>query len=484
MQLSFEIGDVAPQPGESNLRKLVELLAGDMDFHGRSSRYASHNYHSFPAKFPPQLPRRFIEALTLPDDLVLDPMAGSGTTLVEAILLGRRAIGVDIDPLACLICRAKTTVLDRDQVLEEADAVVSRAEAALAGERGELHAELAARWDRRTRAFVDYWFAQKTQLALQALIREIGRVGQEEIRRFLEIALSSVIITKSGGVSLAYDLAHTRPQRAKVVLSEAGEVLVGQELVGSSLVLGHGDRSGDERRGTDDRRVMLLTKTLHSPLDEFARRVRANAGGLPRSWVEAPCLQMRGDAQRLPLQSETVDLIVTSPPYAANAIDYMRAFKFSLVWLGHTIGDLAQSRKGYVGSESIERARLEELPPYTAGVVAEITRLDRKRGLALRRYYAEMTRGLREMYRVLKPGRAAVVVVGSSVMRGHDTETQTCLQEIGKAIGFLCPPPRVRNLDRNRRMLPAGTQVDPSSMIQQRMHREYVLGLYKPASVR
>jgi hypothetical protein len=80
--------------------KLEKVLAGDLNFHGRDSLYASHNLHSFPAKFPPQLPRTFIKELTGPGDLVLDPMVGSGTTIVEAFLSGRRSIGFDINPLA------------------------------------------------------------------------------------------------------------------------------------------------------------------------------------------------------------------------------------------------------------------------------------------------------------------------------------------------------------------------------------------------
>lgn len=55
-----------------------------------------HRIHGFAAKFSPGLPRYFIKELTLPGDVVLDPMTGSGTTLLEAMLLDRRGIGVDI----------------------------------------------------------------------------------------------------------------------------------------------------------------------------------------------------------------------------------------------------------------------------------------------------------------------------------------------------------------------------------------------------
>ena len=95
--------------------RLMAVLAEDLEFHGMRTAYATHNLHSFPAKFPPQLPRKFILSLTEPGDTVLDPMAGSGTTLLEARLAGRHAIGFDIDPLALLLCRVKLSPLSAGQ---------------------------------------------------------------------------------------------------------------------------------------------------------------------------------------------------------------------------------------------------------------------------------------------------------------------------------------------------------------------------------
>lgn len=68
-------------PQQNLQRKLVALLSRDLDFHDQRSGYASHNFHSFPAKFPPQLPRKFICELREPGEVVLDPMMGWGTTI-------------------------------------------------------------------------------------------------------------------------------------------------------------------------------------------------------------------------------------------------------------------------------------------------------------------------------------------------------------------------------------------------------------------
>ncbi|WP_449245069.1 DNA methyltransferase [Desulfobacca acetoxidans] len=448
--------------------RLISLLSQNLDFHNQQSSYASHNFHAFPAKFPPQLPRAFIEALTSANDIVLDPMMGSGTTIVEAFLSGRRGLGIDIDPLARLISQVKVTPLDCKIIYAVGHELFHQASRFVQEKADELRNFANYRWDAKSREFIDYWFAPETQLELAALIKLIEEITDPGLRAFFTVVFSAVIITKSGGVSLALDLAHTRPHRAKMIINKSGEAVplmaLPEEL---------------------SPRLKLLTKTLRSALTEFEARFRQNLKGLPeiRSDRFTPTL-CGGNAQCLPLRSDTVDLIVTSPPYASNAIDYMRAHKFSLVWLGYPIVQLSTKRKEYIGSEDMTDIHLAELPSHTAGVVATVTLSDKKRGRVLHRYYSEMTLTLQEMLRVLKPGKAAIVVVGNSMMRGIDTEIPACLAEIGQNLGFEVPRIGIRHLDRNRRMMPAGSKIDRSSQIQQRMHEEYVIGFYKPEIIR
>ena len=85
---------------EDRRDELVRILLGDLDFRGVNEAHSRHNFHAFAAKFPPQLPRLFIDNLTVPGELVLDPMMGSGTAVLEALLAHRRAAGFDLDPLA------------------------------------------------------------------------------------------------------------------------------------------------------------------------------------------------------------------------------------------------------------------------------------------------------------------------------------------------------------------------------------------------
>src|SRR6266851_1179553 len=69
----------------------------------------THGFYKYPARFSPTFVRAAIETFTEPGQLVLDPHVGGGTTLVEARVLGREGVGVDINPLAEFVSRVKST---------------------------------------------------------------------------------------------------------------------------------------------------------------------------------------------------------------------------------------------------------------------------------------------------------------------------------------------------------------------------------------
>ncbi|MEW6387272.1 MAG: DNA methyltransferase [Thermodesulfobacteriota bacterium] len=446
--------------------RLISLLSSDMDFHDQHSNYATHDCHSFPAKFPPQLPRKFIEELTNPGEVVLDPMGGSGTTVLEALLTGRYGIGFDIDPLALKISKAKTDPINLYEVYTLEKEIINRARLELIENHQSLEEAWQRQWDSDTLKFITHWFAPETQLELCILAKEIARIKNLAMKNFFEIALSSIIITKSGGVSLALDLAHTRPHRAKIVLAKNGNIIFDNK----------------EPQALSPR-MHILKKTIRSAFDEFQKRIQQNLRSLAKIELNGSRMAaVMADAQGVPLKDNCIDLIVTSPPYAANAIDYMRAHKFSLVWFGYQIGHLGQLRKHYVGGEVVKDILFEEIPDNTKMIINALKKRDEKKGRVLHRYYSEMKRIIKEMFRVLRPQKAAIVVVGNSTIRGINTEIHLCLAEIGKSMGFEVPKVGVRKLDRNRRMLPAGFKINQDSQIQQRMHEEYVIGFYKPGN--
>jgi hypothetical protein len=428
-----------PSPSQVDKRidaeeRLVSLLSRDLTFKGEKTNYASHNLHAFAAKFPPQLPRLFIRELTRPGEVVLDPMVGSGTAIVEAVLAGRHAIGVDLDPLAVLIAQVKSMRLNLPSCIHVGDNVLHQAKGHL-GQKGDR--ELRSRYSPHVLEFFEYWFKPHTVVELDALVQAIGTVRDPAVRSFLKVVFSSMIITKSGGITRARDLAHSRPHR---------------------------DENKEIPKSAFDAFRIRLQKAIESMENLVETSAHAHV--------------VRGDARSLPLRDNSVQLVVTSPPYAANAIDYVRAHKFSLMWFGYEPKRLSELRRSYVGAEV--RSRNLRVASETGNrVLHSLQRQDSDRASVVAHYFSEMDLTLSEVLRVLSPGRAAILVVGSSTIRGVKIKAPMVLAELAESAGFCVKGIANRQIVRDARMLPVSHATSRYG-IEARMHEEGVIGLIKP----
>ena len=411
-----------------------QLLSSDLDFEISKETISRHSWDSFPAKFPPALPKYFIENLTNPDDIVLDPMSGSCTTLLESIYLKRQGIGFDIDPLSLILGKAKLQNINKFETRTLGNNVINKATFAFIDDKSKLENELNSRFDKETREFLDYWYSKKTQLELIALIIQIEKIENKNSQDFLRLIFSSIIITKSGGVTLSFDLAHTRPHK-------------------------------------------VTDKKINSAFAEFNKKMTKI---LNNGYIDLPekFELQEGNAKQMPLPENSIDLIVTSPPYANNAIDYMRAHKFSLIWFNQSINQLKLTRKQYIGAETIIKEFIKPLPEYTTAIINQLKAVNKSKGNALERYYSEMLQVISEMYRVLKKGCACVIVVATSILNGVDVQIDKCFKELAEQEGFELIKVGERKIHRDKRMLPTSINSN-QSQIESRMHSEYVIGFWK-----
>src|SRR6188472_338470 len=100
------------------IEKIIYLNTLDWELQKANTIYSTHSYHPYSAKYIPQIPNYLITNFSEKNDLILDNFMGSGTTLVESKILGRNAIGVDVNPLAYLISKVKTTKLQNSELKE------------------------------------------------------------------------------------------------------------------------------------------------------------------------------------------------------------------------------------------------------------------------------------------------------------------------------------------------------------------------------
>src|SRR5882762_8937856 len=99
---------------EAELEKLRAALASSKC----ASASSTHGFYHYPARFSPEIAHAVIEACTAPDDWIMDPFMGGGTTVVEALAAGRRVVGIDINSLAHFIADVRTTPVSENDKQE------------------------------------------------------------------------------------------------------------------------------------------------------------------------------------------------------------------------------------------------------------------------------------------------------------------------------------------------------------------------------
>jgi hypothetical protein len=377
--------------------------------------------HPFPARMAPELA---LERLPDTRAHVLDQMMGSGTIPVLAGVEGHVATGFDLDPLALLIAQTWGRRLDGDGYLAAANAVAEEAAAAGAAD--------VAIEDVETRAFVDRWFDITAQGRLAALAAAIER-QPSGLRAPLWCAFSRLIITKDSGASLARDVSHSRPHKVRDI-------------------------------------------TDFNPVTRFvgsAREVVRRHATLGKARPAAKDLDLgRADARALPLEDDSVDMVMTSPPYLV-AIDYLRGHRMSLVWMGHTLPDLRELRGTVIGSERSRASADDDHEELIARVLGPGA--SKRAAGVLRRYVLDLASVMSETVRVLRARGTATFVVADATLFGTPVAVSEIVDDLARDAGLDLTERLERELPADRRYLPPPVGKDTGGL-SRRMRHEVLLG--------
>jgi DNA modification methylase len=372
-------------------RSISRLKRIDWDFSGIQSESAFSAVHWYPCRFVSQIPAAFIGTLSEPGDLVLDPFAGSGTTLVEAQRLGRRSIGVDLNPIACAAARAKTLASYSRSIARSIESLENDVheildEGLLAAHALDIGTEFPvgvqhSKWYTR-RVFRDL-------RKLWNLIRtDRGNRADISVAAFSAILLKVCRETRHWG----YVCDNTTPK--------------------------------SDHEGNVEAEFIATVSRFRYAYEQRDRELLARFG---ENYVIASSEVLHGDS-RTSLESvaeSSVDLVVTSPPYYGVS-DYIKAQRLSMEWFGF----------------EIEPFRREEIG----------ARSKRHRQDAREQYLADIGHVFVAVRRSMRNGGACVVVLGES--RSRDTYVEA-FQEKVKATGFELLHSADRKVAAQRRLTPS-----------------------------
>jgi DNA modification methylase len=378
-------------------KEVYNLTPFTNKFKGRMITYQTHGLIVYPAKFIPQIPQFCIRTFSNTNDIILDPFCGSGTTLVEALLQQRNAYGLDINPLAQLFSRVKTTPLDLSLLSEE----YANIEQLL-----QMNGKYSINSDLKIPIFpnLSYWFSPKVLQDLVKLQNYILNIENHAIKDFFLLLLASII----RDVSLA-DRDQLHPAKTKY--------------------------SGKKER--------INVSTFEIFRKSLQRRLPTITNFSQYDFSPATTHLIGDDATKIRCPVK-VDLAITSPPYV-NALDYVRIHKLEAFWTNLLFPkDLAPLHRKFIGTENVYHDFYANLPNFSNDelnqLIAQVASFDKKRAGIIALYFSRMFDNLREVYRLLHPKSYYCIIIGSNNVRNvHIPTPKLLIQHAEDEIGYSNP---------------------------------------------
>ena len=392
--------------------------------------------HAYAASFGDDFARESIAGKMEPGGTLLDPWVGSATGPVQARMLGVNGVGIDVDPVACLIARVSVTPYSIDE-LDDMLAIVDKElriievelassdfapDSWLPGDAFSLNGFQGCLPDNNA---IEFWFAPEQRAVLASLTAMSASLPDPRHQEVVQLAISSSIIRKwPNTISQARDIDHSRPHRVvRDGISVASQI-------------------GIFRKAVKD--ILMRLKAINAYCQGLAEWEIIEGNTKDKLGVIAP---------------GSIDYILTSPPYF-NAIDYPRSHKFSHWWLWPERQPLGRS--DYLGlmsggndSDEVVAKCYSITPEYRESIeaLAEVS-LTTHRSLC--KYINELREVVVLFPDLLKQGGKASFVVGNNVIKGHTIPTAEILANMLKQSGLVDVYIELREINTGKRRYPYG----------------------------
>lgn len=375
--------------GKLDEKKFVDT---SWDFRNEYTKFSTHGYHTYPAMMIPQIARRLIRTYGKNAKVLLDPFMGSGTALLEGVLHPnfKKAYGIDINPLALLIAKVKTTAIEPQSLWDEYRKLVKNC---LADKE-----EVSFKQKKiETPKFynINFWFKPDVIVDLSIIKQNIDKIKDKGIRDFFLIAFSETV----------RDVSNTRKREYKLY-----------------------------RMNTE-----MLKKHNPKTLEKFIEKAKENIYRMENFIKEKNGCEVHILAEdsrfKTSIPDNSVDIIVTSPPYgdSRTTVAYGQFSRLALQWLGYDNKAVYDIDKISLGGVPTKTLNVEVDSPTLKQILDEISKIDSIRAKDVLSFYVDFDKCVQELHRVTKKGAYLCFVVGNRTVKGVKIPTDVIIAELFQA---------------------------------------------------
>lgn len=402
------------------------------DFRGENTKSYTHGLHNYPAMFIPQVAKRLLQTYSKESDTVCDIFCGSGTALVESRLLGRSAYGVDLNPFAIFLAKAKTKELDPNVLIKTYTNIITK------------YPKISINDIKRPEFNnLDFWFKEDVITDLARLKRVIQDVDNPDIRHFFMVAFSDVVRTSS----------NTKNGEFKLV------------------------------RIAKDK----LEKHAPNVIELFKKRAELNISGMAEYFKDVKkdtwAKPILGDSSKENgIEKNSIDCIITSPPYgdSRTTVAYGQFSRLSAQWAD--IYEDPNTASGLdnelLGGKPVKELKHNLHSSYLIEAIEKIEEKDPKRAKDVLSFYLGLEKCINQAHSILKPNKYFCVVVGNRLVKQVRIPTDFIIAELAENVGFATEEIIVRNIP-GKRMPSRNSPTNVTGALEETMLKESILILRK-----
>lgn len=356
------------------------------------SRNEVHSFHRYFGKFIPAIPSFAIKTFTREGDIVLDTFCGSGTSIVEAKFKNRNAVGFDVNPLAIMATRVKTTYID-PILLENTRRILFE----------KIYADKAENFDEPYCVNIDHWFKPEVKKDLLKLRKHILEIEDEKVRDFFIMVFSAFMRNVSN-----CDPRHVFPGYSKRL------------------------RALDE----EGKRKINVMSSYQNAIKKRIKQISS----IPQNSSSVTLYNQ--SSKIIPDEIKNVSLVVINPPYISS-IRYLETLKIEMGWLG-----LINSQKEYIeldkkltGTERYYKKDLDVIKcnvmiPALQEQIKNLKKSNPKMAKVVAEYFNDIYDDFRSFTNVLKQGGHVVIKISDSKVRTEQIPTHEYFIQILEGFGL------------------------------------------------